>query len=172
MAVLALNCGMTSASNETLSLRATASGSFEALITGLTEFCDRRPIYNVNSVEIEQTLISINSVRGGSGGGCSEPLPAAKPYQFAVPLGPLMPGTYTIAWTTSDSTTGPRTLFLSGVFAVDVQAAMAIPTMSDGPIVALVALLMAIGGTCVNRMCRREASANRTSVNATGQLER
>ena len=136
------------ATNEALSFRVNGQGEVEAVVVGLTGFCGQR-FGGPTRVEIGTATINLNTVPGGSGGGCPEPLPPPVPYEFAVVVGFLHPRTYTVEWTTSSSCdVCPRIPFLSGTLVVPDLPVASIPTLSMWSLGVLTVLLLATGA-CV-----------------------
>jgi hypothetical protein len=134
------------ASGETLTFRLDALGRVEAVISGLTGFCNQPPFHSADSIVITGTIISINSILGGSGGGCPVGTPQGVPYQVVATLGHLALQTYTVVWTTSFDATGTRTVFLSSSLVVGaLNPVQDIPTMSAWTVAILLVLLLTAG---------------------------
>jgi hypothetical protein len=96
-----------SAFNESLSFRRTASGSIEAVVSGMTDLCG--PVfYAPNEVSVEGATVAINS--GDASVSC--PLPASpRPYLVTADLGMLTGRSYQVVWSENWSGT---TLQISG----------------------------------------------------------
>ena len=149
-------CGNALATGETLSFRLDALGRMEAVISGLTGFCNQQPFSSADDISITGTVISINSIVGGSGGGCPVGTPQGLPYQVVATLGYLSPQTYTVAWTTSMSTAGMRSVFLSSSLIVGaLNPAQDIPATSTWALAMLLVLLLATGAYLTRRSTGR-----------------
>jgi hypothetical protein len=137
-----------SANQETLSFRLNNLRQIEAVISGMAG-CGLFVVSSVDTIEISLSVISINSIQGGMGGGCPTILPPPVPYEVVAVLGDLPRQTYTVNWTTSLSRAGPRSPLVSAILAVDALF-LSVPTVS-GAGVALLALLLLVVGWFVLR---------------------
>jgi hypothetical protein len=88
-----------SANQETLSFRVNNLRQIEAVISGIVT-CGFFRVNAVDIIEIGSSVISINSIQGGMGGGCPSILPPPVPYEVVAVLGELPRQTYTVNWTT------------------------------------------------------------------------
>jgi hypothetical protein len=151
-------CGNALASGETLTFRLDALGRVEAVISGMTGFCNQPPFHSADSIVITGTVISINSILGGSG-GCPVGTPQGVPYQVVATLGHLALQTYTVVWTTSFDATGTRSVFLSASLVVGaLNPVQDIPTMSAWAVAILLVLLLATGTYLTRRPSGRRSA--------------
>jgi hypothetical protein len=112
--LLALAWHNVSANQETLSFRVNNLRQIEAVISGMVT-CGFFGANGPDTIEISSSVISINSVQGGIGGGCPSILPPPVPYEAVAVLGNLPRQSYTVNWTTSGSLAGPRFPLLSAI---------------------------------------------------------
>jgi len=161
-------------SAEVVTFRVNASGQIEVVVAGLTG-CGQTRVWPADSVEIGTNTISINSVVGGSGGGCPAPPPPSTPYEVVTILGVLPPQTYTVNWSTSASPSGPRAIVLSATLTVPALVPSAIPTLSGYALLTL-GLLLALSGACLTLRSSGCAGTPhlplRASARRTAQLSR
>ena len=141
-------------SAEMLALRFAANGSAEVVLSGLTEFCNLPRIVDVDSVSSTGSAISINSIPPITGGGCATGTPFGLPYQVVANAGLLSPGTYTVTWTTSGFSTGPRTLLVTSILALAPNSAAAVPGLRLYGIAVLIASIL-VGGAYLTRAFER-----------------
>jgi hypothetical protein len=145
-------CAEAVASAEVASFRLNPSGQVEAVVSGLTGFCGQTNVHPATSIDIGTTIISINSIVGGSVGGCPEPLPPPMPYEVVTVLGVLPPQTFTVVWTSMDPA-GPRSTVLTATLVVGAllpSNVASIPTLSSYALAALISPLI-LSGACLTQ---------------------
>jgi hypothetical protein len=138
-----------SANQETLSFRV-SNGQIEAVVSGLAS-CGFFTLDPPHTIEIGLSVISINSIQGGNGGGCGSNPPPPVPYEVVAVLGNLPRQSYAVSWTTSDDIhTETRYPFLSATLIVGSVLPSAVPAVSEVAVIGL-ALLLSLAGWFVLR---------------------
>ena len=91
----ARNC---SCFNESLALRVNAQGEYEVVLRGISDICGQH-FGGLSTATVGIGSIAIHTLVSGSGGGCGPEAPSFSPYEIAVPVGALAPGSYSVVWT-------------------------------------------------------------------------
>ena len=133
------------ASEERLSFRRDAAG-VSVVLSGLTGFCNSKPFLFANSVDRVGSLVTINSLKYGmGGGGCPADTPSGLPYEVVAGVGDLPPGHYTVTWTTSISASGPFESFLRADLVLADDTAARVPALSAWSLTLMLALVFGAG---------------------------
>jgi hypothetical protein len=135
-------------SADALSFRRNDAGQFEAVLSGLTDFCGYVGLSGVDSIQRNGTAISINSIAVGFPGGCAAPPPGSSRFEIVAILGNLPTGTYTVYWTASSSATGARSVLAGSTLVTDSFLPNPVPAGSALTL-AIAALLVGITGAYV-----------------------
>lgn len=154
LALLLLNASI--AVGHVLSFRSDAAGRYSAVYSDTTDLCGFG-FGGETSVAVGASTIAINTVESGHVQGCAPTPSAFQPYQLVVPIGPLAPGTYSVAWTVSGDTNGPRAQFIAANLLV-APPALPIPALSHG-MIAMMLILMFVSGALAIRTTRRRIAA-------------
>lgn len=143
--------GTAHASNESLALRVNAQGEYEVVLRGISDICGQH-FQGLSIATVGIGSIAIHTLVSGSGGGCGPEAPSFSPYEIAVPVGALAPGSYSVVWTTSVCSSGcPTSTFLVATLVAEPLRTEPIPTLSHSALALLAILLLTAAQTLAKR---------------------